>query len=65
MEDMKKLPDIQSLDLHVTANGHATGASLFHVLKKCSGIKKLNLELSSPHLEVKLSFVYTICNCAS
>lgn len=65
MEDMKTLPDIASLVVGVIANGHATGASLFHVLKKCSGIRKLALELSSPDLEVKLSFLYTICNCAS
>ncbi|KAF8713916.1 hypothetical protein HU200_027897 [Digitaria exilis] len=52
MEDIKMLPDVASLDLRVVANGHATGASLFHVLKMCSGIRELILELSSTDLEV-------------
>nr|CAB3451766.1 unnamed protein product [Digitaria exilis] len=51
MEDIKMLPDVASLDLRVVANGHATGASLFHVLKMCSGIRELILELSSTDLE--------------
>lgn len=45
------LPDIMVLDVSVIANEHAFGASLFHVLRLCSGIKKLKLTLD-PSLEV-------------
>ena len=48
MEDMTILPDIMTLDVRVIANEHAFGASLFHVLRLCSGIKKLTLDLSPP-----------------
>ncbi|TVU40538.1 hypothetical protein EJB05_14005 [Eragrostis curvula] len=43
MEDMTMLPDITSLKLIVIAKGHAIGASAFHVLRLCSGIKRLAL----------------------
>ena len=52
MEDMTILPDIMTLDVRVIANEHAFGASLFQVLRLCSGIKKLTLDLSSPSLLV-------------
>ncbi|XP_066360343.1 uncharacterized protein [Miscanthus floridulus] len=52
MEEMAMLPDIMVLDVSIIANEHAFGASLFHVLRLCSGIKKLTLDLSSPSLLV-------------
>ncbi|KAL6647722.1 hypothetical protein ACP70R_015159 [Stipagrostis hirtigluma subsp. patula] len=45
MEDMTMLPDIKFLHLVVCANGHAFGASSFHVLRMCTGITRLLLEL--------------------
>ncbi|KAJ1287479.1 hypothetical protein BS78_02G013000 [Paspalum vaginatum] len=43
MEDMKVLPDITILRLEVISNGHVFGASSFHVLRMCTGIRKLAL----------------------
>jgi hypothetical protein len=43
MELMPRLPDIISLQLAVEANGHSFGASLFDVLRRCTGVKKLYL----------------------
>ncbi|TVU41478.1 hypothetical protein EJB05_15000, partial [Eragrostis curvula] len=51
MDDMMMLPDTKSLHLHVIATGHAFGASLFHVLRMCSGIRKLILNLDRPDME--------------
>ncbi|TKW30183.1 hypothetical protein SEVIR_2G018501v4 [Setaria viridis] len=51
LEGMKMLPAVTSLTLCVTTNGHAFGASLFHILKLCSGTKKLDLEFSRDNLE--------------
>ncbi|PUZ74814.1 hypothetical protein GQ55_1G096000 [Panicum hallii var. hallii] len=48
MEDMTMLPDITILHLNVLANGHAFGASAFHVLRMCSGIRRLVLALFAP-----------------
>ena len=42
------LPDIMFLYLNVLANGHAFGASAFHVLRMCSGIRRLVLTLHTP-----------------
>ncbi|GJN10475.1 hypothetical protein PR202_ga28570 [Eleusine coracana subsp. coracana] len=47
MEDMTTLPDVTTLQLRVLAEGHAFGACSFHVLRICSGIKRLVLVLSS------------------
>ena len=59
MEEMNVLPDLTILHLIVTANGHDFGASAFHVLKMCTGIRELVLELSLPSIsEVKIIFVY-------
>jgi hypothetical protein len=59
MEDMTMLPDIMILQLNVLANGHAFGASAFHVLRMCSSIKKLMLSFVPPtEVEVRLSFVF-------
>ncbi|KAM0891035.1 hypothetical protein ACQ4PT_026652 [Festuca glaucescens] len=43
MEHMPRLPDITSLELCVVANGHSFGASSFDVLRRCPGVKKLDL----------------------
>jgi hypothetical protein len=48
MEDMTMLPDIRILHLNVLANSHAFGASAFHVLRMCSGIRRLMLTLLAP-----------------
>jgi hypothetical protein len=63
MEDMTMLPDITILHLYVNANGHRFGASAFHVLRMCSGIRRLMLTL--PEAEVRQSFVYSIRFCIS
>ena len=55
---MKMLPGVTVLNLDLISNGHAFGASLFHVLRLCSGTRKLTLHISSNSLEVKLSVVY-------
>ena len=62
MEDMIVLPDITVLCLMVIANGHAFGASVFHVLRLCTGIRRLTLQLptTSSGSEVKLFFVYLL-----
>ncbi|CAO1939952.1 unnamed protein product [Urochloa humidicola] len=48
MEQMTVFPVIKNLYLIVFANGHAFGASSFHVLRKCTGIRKLLLQLLAP-----------------
>uniref|UniRef100_A0A0A9G963 FBD domain-containing protein n=1 Tax=Arundo donax TaxID=35708 RepID=A0A0A9G963_ARUDO len=48
MEDMTVLPDFTFLYLVVITNGHAFGASSFHVLWLCTGIRRLVLKLSAP-----------------
>jgi hypothetical protein len=57
MEDLTVLPDIKFLRLKVVASGHAFEASAFHVLRLCTGIRRLMLQFG---LEVKLFFVYLI-----
>lgn len=55
MEDMKVLPNVVVLTMLVINEGHIFGASLFHVLKLCTGIQKLSLFLhTASDLEVKL-----------
>ncbi|CAN6180935.1 unnamed protein product [Urochloa humidicola] len=44
MEDMTMLPEIMNLHLVVVANGHAFGGSSFHVLRLCTGIRRLQLQ---------------------
>ncbi|KAF8783636.1 hypothetical protein HU200_000433 [Digitaria exilis] len=51
LEDMKMLPGVTSLHLGLTSNGHAFGTCLFHILKLCSGTRKLALEISGKSLE--------------
>ena len=54
------------MHVRVIANEHAFGASLFHVLRLCSGIKKLTLDLSPPSLEViVIPLIYIIFICIS
>ncbi|TKW30883.1 hypothetical protein SEVIR_2G067300v4 [Setaria viridis] len=54
--DMKILPGATLLHLSLTSNGHAFGASLFHVLRLCSGTRKLALKLFSDSLEEQTVF---------
>lgn len=59
LKDMKMLPGVTFLNLAVISNGHAFGASVFHVLRLCSGTRKLTLHTSGGNsLEVKLYVVY-------
>ena len=60
MEDMAVLPDITFLRLMVMAYGHAFEASAFHVLRLCTGIRKLVLQLVATGTKVNLFFVYLI-----
>uniref|UniRef100_A0A0A9DFY0 Uncharacterized protein n=1 Tax=Arundo donax TaxID=35708 RepID=A0A0A9DFY0_ARUDO len=53
MDDMTVLPGITILHLIVMANGHAFGASSFHVLRMCSGIRKLILGLAATDSEAQ------------
>lgn len=57
IEDMTRLPGVTFLSLLMMANGHSFGATLFHVLRMCTGVRKLALE----YLEVKLSLIF-LCN---
>ncbi|KAF7015985.1 hypothetical protein CFC21_029687 [Triticum aestivum] len=63
MEDMTMLPVISLLSISVIAHGHACGASLFHVLRMCTGVRRLILTLN-PHtsLEVQTCPVGCICD---
>jgi len=63
MEDMTMLLGITILHLNVIASGHCFGASAFHVLKLCSGIRRLMLTLAEA--EVRQSFVYPMHFCIS
>ena len=58
MEDMKILPDVTSLHLILSVEGHSFGACSFHILRMCSGIKQLIMDLSKHFIsEVWLSFI--------
>ncbi|KAL6880285.1 hypothetical protein ACP4OV_011850 [Aristida adscensionis] len=45
MEDITMLPHVMSLNLMVINEGHSFGASAFHVLKMCTGLRRLCLFL--------------------
>ncbi|KAL6647718.1 hypothetical protein ACP70R_015155 [Stipagrostis hirtigluma subsp. patula] len=62
MEDMTILPHIKFLHLTVLANGHAFGASSFHVLRLCSGITRLKLEFR-PSSDFQAHTCQSGCNC--
>jgi len=70
MEDMKVLPDHEVLYLNVLASGHSFGASSYHVLTMCDGIRMQVLRLYDTMIEktlldnlgseVKLCFIYLV-----
>jgi hypothetical protein len=43
MEEMPRLPCVIFLSLNLEAEGHSFGASLFHVLRMCTNVRKLAL----------------------
>ncbi|KAF6988078.1 hypothetical protein CFC21_005659, partial [Triticum aestivum] len=45
MEDIKKIPNTSLMVLEIVANGHSFGASSFHVLSMCIGVRRLLLKL--------------------
>ncbi|CAO1939347.1 unnamed protein product [Urochloa humidicola] len=47
MGDMEMLPRIRFLHLSIFNQGHGFGANLFHVLRICTGLRKLSLVLHS------------------
>jgi hypothetical protein len=59
MEDITRFPKVRNLALNIEANGHSCGPSLYHVLRMCTGVRKLNLTLAdeSGSPEVILSFL--------
>jgi hypothetical protein len=53
-----RLPHITYLELCVVANGHSFGANAFDVLRRCPGVKKLDLDFpSESQLEVILLII--------
>ncbi|KAI5012657.1 hypothetical protein ZWY2020_024923 [Hordeum vulgare] len=62
MEDMTMLPVISLLSIGVIAHGHACGASLFHVLKMCTGVRRLILTLN-PHTNLEVQTCPLGCIC--
>ncbi|TVU40423.1 hypothetical protein EJB05_13887 [Eragrostis curvula] len=54
MEDITVLPRISSLTLIVFNSGHTFGASVFHVLRNCTGLRSLSIRFDSTFKTVKL-----------
>uniref|UniRef100_A0ACD5TXZ0 Uncharacterized protein n=2 Tax=Avena sativa TaxID=4498 RepID=A0ACD5TXZ0_AVESA len=44
MEDITRLPDLKHLALHIYPHGHSYGASVFHLLRMCTGVRNLVLK---------------------
>jgi hypothetical protein len=59
MEDIKRLQALTSLELSIYPQGHSVGASVFHLLKMCTGVRNLVLTFDSVthHPEVILSLL--------
>jgi hypothetical protein len=58
MEQMPRLPYVTLLDLGVAAYGHSFGTSLFDILRRCTGVKQLELDfVPEIQLEVILLFI--------
>jgi hypothetical protein len=58
MEHMPKFPYVTLVALGVVGYGHSFGSSLFAVLRRCTGVKELDLDfLPEIQLEVILLFI--------
>uniref|UniRef100_A0ACD5VL57 Uncharacterized protein n=1 Tax=Avena sativa TaxID=4498 RepID=A0ACD5VL57_AVESA len=63
MEHMPRLSDITSLKLGVIANGHSLGAISFDVLRRCTGVKKLDLNFLLECQLEEQTLCPSGCNC--
>lgn len=55
MRNITMLPQVTTLNLNIRNQGHAFGASCFHMLRMCTGLQQLKLKLyADTNLEVKL-----------
>ncbi|GJM95341.1 hypothetical protein PR202_ga12063 [Eleusine coracana subsp. coracana] len=61
MGNMAVFPDLTFLYLGIFANGHAFGASSFHILKMCTGLRRLVLGFCDP-TELELKSAEFNCN---
>jgi hypothetical protein len=58
MEHMPKFPYVTLVALGVVGYGHSFGSSLFAVLRRCTGVKELDLDfVPEIQLEVILLFI--------
>jgi hypothetical protein len=60
MENITRFPNIINLSLDIMAMGHSCGPSLYHILRMCTGVRKLYLTLVDGRPGVILSF---LCLC--
>ncbi|CAL5011287.1 unnamed protein product [Urochloa decumbens] len=64
MDDITRLPHISILTLLLASKEHSFGASAFHILKLCTGIRKLRLMLLGSSTDLKeLSACPSGCIC--